>query len=96
MWTGKLLREVNVHQERAGRTPQEHCLAAAANQNTHLTHSNGQSKQHNGRVLDRKNPGSDIQNKYTAEHGRLRRESDQISQWLQKWTGLVLEKAAVF
>lgn len=29
-------------------------------------------------------PGSDFQNKYTAEHGRLRQESNQILQWLQK------------
>ncbi len=68
-------------------TPQEHCLeAAAANQNTKLTHSRAQTANQSS-TMDTfwTDPGSDFQNKYTAEHGRLHRESNQISQWLQKW-----------
>lgn len=55
MWSGKLVREVSLHH----RAPQEHCLTAAANQNTNFTHSRGsnsQSKQHNEHDLD-KTPG---------------------------------------
>lgn len=71
---------------RGERTPQEHRLAAAANQNTKLTHSRAQTANQSS-TMDTfwTGPGSDFQNKYTAEHGRLRRESNQILQWLQKW-----------
>lgn len=54
-WSGKLVREVSLDH----RAPQEHCLTAAANQNTNFTHSRGsnsQSKQHNEHDLD-KTPG---------------------------------------
>lgn len=40
---GKLVLEVNLYPEQGEKTPQEHCLTAAANQNTNLTHSMAQT-----------------------------------------------------
>lgn len=36
---GELILEVNLYPGQEEKTPQEHCLTAAANQNTNLTHS---------------------------------------------------------
>lgn len=40
---GKLVPEVNLYSGQGEKTPQEHCLTAAANQNTNLTHSRAQT-----------------------------------------------------